>query len=43
MKKTTKSNINENSRKFYNKAVSLISNKDKRDKIIRFLNKYIAS
>lgn len=38
-----KSNTNEECRKFYEKAASLISNKDKRDKIIRFLNAYISS
>ena len=43
MKNATKSNINEKSRNFYRRVASLISNKKKRDKIIRFLNKYIAS
>ena len=43
MKKANLKNVNEKSRQFYKKTSSLISNKDKRDKIIRFLNAYIAS
>ena len=37
MKKVTLSNIKEESFGFYKKAASLISNKDKRDIIIKFL------
>lgn len=43
MRKTTLGNIMENSKRYYSKAASLISNKEKREQIIKFLNLYIAS
>ncbi len=43
MKKSSKQNINKEYKKIYKKVASLISNKDKRDKIIKFLSYYIVS
>ena len=43
MRKVSLSNIRDAGFSYYKKAASLISNKNERDKIIKFLNLYIVS